>query len=296
MAVTVFELTPTAGGGWTEKVLHSFTLNTGDGVGPQAGLVIDAAGNLYGTTVGGGAFDRGSVFELTPGAGGTWTETVLYSFGGGVPQGSLILDAAGNLYGTTYVGGVYGNGGTVFELRPKAGGGWTKKVLHSFNPNNGKDGHNPVAGLIFDTAGNLYGTTYGGGAHCTGCGTVFELTRTAGGGWKEKILHSFSHNSNDGFDPVAGLILDAAGNLYGTTAYGGANSYTCDYSSCGTVFPADTGDQRQLDREGVAQLRAHGRVAPLGRPDSRRGWELVRHDRTRRHWLWVQWRWLWHRL
>ena len=211
----VFELTPKAGGGWTEKVLYSFSGN--NGAKPHAGLIFDASGNLYGTTLFGGAHGRGTVFELTPTAGGGWTETLLYSFdgkNGKSPHAGLIFDASGNLYGTTYHGGKYDEG-TVFELTPTAGGGWTEKVLHSFNGNNGAY---PWAGLIFDAAGNLYGTTSAGGAYLY-YGTVFELTPKAGGGWTEKVLHSFN-DTFDGIWPYAGLIFDASGNLYGTTAYG----------------------------------------------------------------------------
>src|ERR1035441_332430 len=170
---TVFELTPTAGGGWTETVLYSFCsqANCTDGYQPWAGLIFDAAGNLYGTTVYGGTADTtcsycGTVFELTPNGSGGWTETVLHSFGDGTdgfyPSAGLIFDAAGNLYGTTAMGGTYDYpwDGTVFELTPAAGGGWTEKVLYSFG--GGTDGYWPEAGLIFDAAGNLYGTTYSG--------------------------------------------------------------------------------------------------------------------------------------
>jgi uncharacterized repeat protein (TIGR03803 family) len=233
---TVFELTPTAGGGWTEQVLHSF--NGGDGSYPYlGGLIFDAAGNLYGTTLWGGAYPSvGTVFELTPTAGGGWTEQVLHSFNGADgfnPEDSLVFDAAGNLYGTTYEGGGYGYG-TVFELTPTAGGGWTEQVLHSFD-NNGTDGFYPEASLIFDAAGNLYGTTQAGGTSTCdgGCGTVFELRPTVGGGWTEQVLHSFG-SGGDGAFPLAGLIFDRVGNLYGTTGGGGANQ--CAGSSCGTVF------------------------------------------------------------
>src|SRR5271167_2273777 len=223
---TVFELTPTAGGGWMEQVLHSF--NGGDGYWPFAGLIFDAAGNLYGTTYVGGAYGEGTVFELTPAAGGGWTEQVLYNFkhngtDGYNPEAGLIFDKNGNLYSTTLAGGTYGEG-TVFELRPTAGGDWTEEVLHSFG--NGTDGYQPAGSLMFDAAGNLYGTTYGGGTY--GYGTVFELTPTAGGGWTEKVLHSFG-NGPDGYYPYAGLIFDAAGNLYSTTHGGGTYGY-------GTVF------------------------------------------------------------
>src|ERR1035438_1221071 len=150
-----------------EKVLHNFNHDGTDGWRPEAGLIFDAAGNLYGTTSQGGSSGVGTVFELTPATGGTWTEKVLHSFGGGAdggyPEAGLILDAAGNLYGTTQWGGT-STVGAVFELTPAAGGTWTEKVLHSFL-NDGTDGVNPVAGLIFDGAGNLYGTTYQGGTY-----------------------------------------------------------------------------------------------------------------------------------
>jgi uncharacterized repeat protein (TIGR03803 family) len=225
---TLFELTPAAGGTWTEKVLHSFS-GGADGTHPYAGLIFDAAGNLYGTTDLGGAYGYGTVFELTPAAGGTWTEKVLHNFNndgtdGIEPLAPLIIDAAGNLYGTTYQGGAYNSYGTVFELTPAAGGTWTEKVLHSFG--SGTDGLIPYGGLIFDAAGNLYGTTAYGGTN--DLGTVFELTPAAGGTWTEKVLWSFG-NSTDGAYPWAGLIFDGAGNLYGTTSGGGTYGH-------GTMF------------------------------------------------------------
>jgi uncharacterized repeat protein (TIGR03803 family) len=243
---TVFELTPTADGSWTEKILYSFNHDGTDGVGPTGSLIIDNAGNLYGTTAAGGIYcpldyGCGTVFELTrspSAAGGGWKEKVLHSFGNGTdgsrPQAGLIFDAAGNLYGTTGGGGTYEVYGTVFELTPTAGGGWTEKVLHNFN---GTDGAHSYAGLIQDAAGNLYGTTYDGGTY--GFGTAFELTRSpraGGGGWTEKVLHNFENDGTDGTGPYAGLIWDAAGNLYGTTVHGG----TCDCppppGGYGTVF------------------------------------------------------------
>ncbi len=210
--------------------LHSF--GGSDGAGPSAGLIADAAGNLYGTTADGGATTIcvptgcGTVFELTP----TETLTVLHSFAvfgdGGVPLAGLIADAAGNLYGTTANGGASSRG-TVFELTPT---GAALTVLHSFS-STGSDGANPSAGLIADAAGNLYGTTAFGGAgtNCpSGCGTVFKLMPTG----TLTVLHSFG--GSDGANPSAGLIADAAGNLYGTTADGGAGT-NCP-SGCGTVF------------------------------------------------------------
>jgi uncharacterized repeat protein (TIGR03803 family) len=240
---TVFELTPTANGGWTETVIHSFNNNGTDGFAPTAGLIFDTIGNLYGMTDGGGTYYGGTVFEMTPTSGGTWTETVLHSFNnngtdGYGPSGGLIFDPSGNLYGATYYGGTgscndLGNGcGTVFELTPATGGSWTERVLYNFERRMG--GVHPEAGLIFDASGNLYDMTrFGGSGGCIngfdrGCGTVFELTHTADG-WKEKVLHNFNNNGKDGDTSDASLMSDASGNLYGTTFAGGA------YNS-GTVF------------------------------------------------------------
>jgi uncharacterized repeat protein (TIGR03803 family) len=225
----VFELTPASGGKWTERVLHDFNNKGTDAQNPEAGLTFDAAGNLYSTTNAGGAYASGTAFELTPKAGGDWTETVLHDFNnkatdGNYPYAGLIFDATGNLYGTTYLGGTYGHG-AVFEMMPAAGGGWSETVLHNFKGGS-TDGRGPYAGLILDAAGNLYGTTTYGGVY--GHGTVFELTPAAGGAWTETVLHDFGHGT-DGYEPYAGLILDAAGNLYGTTVLGGT------YGS-GTVF------------------------------------------------------------
>ena len=208
-----------------EKILYSFcSVNLcADGEGPDAGLIFDTNGNLYGTAYAGGTYDDGIVFELVPNKD-QWSEEVLHVFGtnnndGAWPTAGLILDKDGNLYGTTWDGGAYGNAGLVFELVPNHGK-WTEKLLHSFNQN-GKDGFYPYAGLIPDTARNLYGTTYFGGAYSCGtysCGTVFELIPNHGK-WTEKLLHSF--NGNDGANPEAALMMDPAGNLYGTTQQGG---------------------------------------------------------------------------
>jgi uncharacterized repeat protein (TIGR03803 family) len=230
---TVFELMPQAGGGWTEKVLHIFNGNGKDidGTEPLGGLIFDSSGNLYGTTSTGGTgsctYGCGTVFELMPQSGG-WTEKILHHFGTGAPDGQLpsaglIFDTSGNLYGTTTNGGLYGVG-TVFELTPQSEG-WTEKILHNFG-DGASDGKNPQANLIFDASGNLYSTTEGGGRY--GGGTVFELMPTTGG-WTRNVLHNFNNNGKDGYGPYAGLIFDAAGNLYSTTAYGGTYGY-------GTVF------------------------------------------------------------
>ena len=216
----VFRLKPHPNGSWTENVLHSFT-GRAQGWVPNGGLIFDAAGNLYGTTLYGGGDNDGVVFELRPNAGGSWTETVLYSFtgaDGSGPNGGLIFDAAGNLYGTTKFGGAHGYG-TVFELTHNPDGTWAESVLHSFT---GADGANPWAGLIFDAAGNLYSTTLVGGAY--GYGSVFELTHNSDGTWTKSVLHSFTERADGGL-PDAGLIFDAAGNLYGTTKDGGTRGF-----------------------------------------------------------------------
>lgn len=159
------------------------------------------------------------------------------------PAASLIFDTAGNLYGTTQYGGDgdrnFGGGGTVFELTPN-GSGWTEKKLHDFGISFGTgfmDGSDPASSLIFDAAGNLYGTTENGGSNCSfeapACGTVFELMPNGSGGWREKKLYNFS-GMPDGGTPVSGLIFDAARNLCGTTQYGGDS--LCGGSGCGTVF------------------------------------------------------------
>jgi len=202
----VFELTPSG----TETILHSFDVNGTDGAYPVASLVM-YKGNLYGTTVEGGTDSiYGTVFELKHTTKG-WTETILHSFGasgdGSQPSCALTLDTAGNLYGTTNVGGAYSYG-TVFELTPSG----TEKILWSFG--NGTDGANPVAGVIRDAAGNLYGTTEYGGNH--GYGAVFKLTPSG----TETVLHSFDLNGTDGAYPVARLVM-YNGNLYGTTVDGG---------------------------------------------------------------------------
>jgi uncharacterized repeat protein (TIGR03803 family) len=231
-AGVVFELSPVAGGGWSEKILHTFAKNGVDGTEPLAGLIFDAAGNLYGTTAAGGAYDSGTVFEMRPSSGGSWTERVLHSFGDGEndgvnPNSGLTLDASGNLYGGTPNGD--DNGGIVFELTPKSNGIWEEKVLCSFPKSPISYSTGPVdARLIFDSSGNLYGTTIAGGAY--NYGSVFELSPTAGGAWTLKLLHSFDFNGTDGFGPEAGVVFDSSGNLYGTTSGGGPGK------GFGTVF------------------------------------------------------------
>jgi uncharacterized repeat protein (TIGR03803 family) len=298
---------------WTETVLYDFTGGidgSNDGRYPLAGVVFDTAGNLYGTTSVGGAANLGSIFELMPPAteGGQWTESVIYSFQGGTADGEypgsagVVFDGLGNLYGVTYEGGSGGqeygfnSTGVAYKLTPPAtpGAAWTETVIHKFLARNGTV--YPVGTPVFDADGNLYGATGGGESisHSIGAaayrlnppatgsglwtfrllysfggpgdgpqssltfhnnghlygtaedgsqfgqGSVFELVppATAGGVWTENILHSFYGSAGDGRNPVANVIFDGAGNLYGTTPYGGsgAPSPNCYSSGCGTVF------------------------------------------------------------
>jgi uncharacterized repeat protein (TIGR03803 family) len=312
----VFELSPNDNGGWNETVLHTFT-NGADGAYPNNSTVIfDSAGNLYGTASGGGAHGYGVVFKLSP-AGKHWNEMTLYNFANGTdsgcPANGMILDSAGNFYGTTACGvtsgavfelspsgrkwkerviysidfpypnitgltmdssgNIFGVGyASVFELSPNGNGGWNPFVLYNFtgyvsptgpvvfdhvgnlygttaggqgknfgwvyklSPRKygkwsktilysflgGTDGRGPLAGIVFDSAGNIYGTTYSGGAD-NYYGTVFELVAQANGGYTHKILWSF--NSGDGDSPYSSLILDSTGSLYGTTVLGGSGQY-----------------------------------------------------------------------
>ncbi len=221
-AGTVFKLTP-LGGSYSFSILYTFTGAAGDGRVPQAGLLGDSVGNLFGTTAFGGANSKGTVFELTP-SGNTYTESILHIFTGGTdgehPVASLIADSFGSIYGTTKGGAR--DPGTVFKLTP-SGGGYTYNVLQVFA--NRQEGLLPEGALLCDTAGVLYGTTSGGGT--SGHGTVFELTPN-GNVYTETVLYSFQHGP-DGVTPVASLIMDSSGALYGTTTGGGA------YGS-GTVF------------------------------------------------------------
>jgi len=311
----VFELSLNGSGGWNESVLYSFT-GAADGGNPGAGLIFDSVGNLYGTAYNGGANGFGVVFELSPGRTG-WTEAVLVALNYYRQESGVIMDPAGNLYGITDVGvfelspsgggwteqmiypvfyywksgaglamdaagnifGIFGDLRTegvsrAFELSPNGSGGWNPTVISAFSPSThpegtpvlggaqgleyfygttefggnqkqgtvfrlssqetkghwtenylhsfkgGEDGSNPYAGIVFDAAGNIYGTTLAGGE--PNQGTVFELVAPVGkGGYKEKVLWSF--DGTDGAQPYGSLILDSAGNLYGTTSAGGSN-------------------------------------------------------------------------
>lgn len=208
----------------TLNVLHEFH-NTPDGSQSQAGLVRDVAGNLYGTTTAGGSYGSGIAFRLTQ-SGGSWILHKLYDFGApgdsAVPYAPLVIGPDGALYGTASAGGNH-NQGTVFRLTPPAtfcrsvSCPWIETVLHSFGGS--EDGAVPYGAVVFDGAGNLYGTTDYGGTD--NGGVVFELTRT-GASWTETLLHSFT-GAPDGSGPMSGLAIDAAGNLYGTNTGGGTD-------------------------------------------------------------------------
>ena len=214
--------TASALGQWTETVLYAFT-GSPDGAHPEAAVVFDQAGNIYGTTLQGGSSNWGTAYELLPANGG-WTERALYSFtngnDGGYLTGSLIFDLAGQLYGLANSGGVYGNG-TVFQLS-QSGSSWTESTLYAF-PGQGQNGENPAGGLILDGSGNLYGgTSYGGSNYG---GTAFELIPEPGGSWTYRLLYSFIHNGTTTPGPLCSLTMDAAGNLYGTTFGDGAYGF-----------------------------------------------------------------------
>jgi len=212
---TVFQLSH-SNAIWTLNGLHQFGGGS-DGTYPNGGVLFDASGNLYGTTLAGGSDSFGTVFQLTP-SGSGWTENILYNFqnqlDGDGPDAGLVLDGAGNLYGTTNMGGT-GHGGTVFELTP-SNGNWTFAVLCDLAGTQGS-----MSNLYLDAAGNVYGTTVQDGAYLLGSG--FKLTPSQGS-WTYTSLHDFT-GGDDGELPASSLVFDSSGNIYGTASYGGANGY-----------------------------------------------------------------------
>jgi uncharacterized repeat protein (TIGR03803 family) len=213
---SVFQLAPQSDGAWKPQIIHYFLGGT-DGYLVYAGVIVDAAGNLYGTTGAGGADNYGVAYELSPGASG-WTETLLHSFASGTGDGEypnpLVFDQSGNLYGTSYRGLNPCADGTVFELSPNGRSGWIENQLGCF-PGTGGGAAYLSAPVIFDPSGNIYSTSYLGGPN--GSGTVFELS-PSGGSWKETILYTFA--SNQQVYPWPPLVRDEQGNLYGVI-YGG---------------------------------------------------------------------------
>lgn len=218
---TVFELSPNG----TETLLHTFiyTPNGTDGESPSAGLVRDSSGNLYGTTPFGGTHNMGTIFEIDS----SGTESILHNFSGGAADGAypffanLIMDSAGNLYGTTNEGGAFASG-TVYQLSP----GGVLSVLYAFT--GGKDGAFPYSSLVMDPAGNLYGIAE----------RIFRLSPNGSGGWQETVLYTFKGGS-DGQDPIYGLALSPNGHLYGSTEQGGSGG-------CGVIYGAGTNGEEKV--------------------------------------------------
>jgi len=233
---TVFKLSRASNGAWTETILYSFSGIDGDA--PVAALVMDTAGNLYGTTAGGGAYGGGTAFEVSHLSTG-WTESVLHSFGNGQdgwdPQAEMVFDSAGNLYGTTQLGGaIFGrgddNGGTVFRLTPGASK-WTETILYSFTGEYlGPDPNLPAGSVVLAKNGNIYGVAQTGGAN--GQGAVYQLAPNSDGSYTESVIFSF--NVNDGAVPNSTPVQDASDNLYGTTRQGGDGA--CSSVGCGVVY------------------------------------------------------------
>ncbi|MGA2746318.1 MAG: choice-of-anchor tandem repeat GloVer-containing protein [Candidatus Sulfotelmatobacter sp.] len=230
----VYELIPNGDGGFAEKILHSFS-GGADGANPYSSLV-SVSGSLYGTTYSGGGSSAcidgcGTVFAVTPAGDGSWVESVVHSFNnvdGANPDGGLIRDSSGNLYGAASQGNS-GNFGAIFELTPAADGGWQELTLHTFDQ--AGDGVYPLGPLTFDASGNLYGASEEGGAHKAG--SVYELTPTAGGAWSEQVVYSFVNGVNTPNHPGPGIVFDNAGNLYGEALAGG--DPTC-LGGCGAIF------------------------------------------------------------
>jgi uncharacterized repeat protein (TIGR03803 family) len=221
---TVYEISP-SNGGWTENILYQFV--NGSSFSPFNGVIFGSSGHLYGTTAEGGGLGYGTVYQLTS-QDGSWSQTLLYSFraqnDGTTPFSGLLADQSGDFYGATLYGGT-GGGGTVFELSPTEGG-WVYSLLYSFSGQAG-----PYASVTMDAAGSLYGTTEADGAYQYG--NVFKLT-PSNGSWTYTSLHDFTGGA-DGKYPVSNVVLDTAGNLYGTASAGGVAG-GCGGNGCGVVW------------------------------------------------------------
>ncbi|MEO7724227.1 MAG: choice-of-anchor tandem repeat GloVer-containing protein [Chthoniobacterales bacterium] len=234
---TVWQLSP-VGDGWVHTVLYSFT-GGADGGEPYKGVTLDKAGNLYGTAVTGGSGTCeggcGVTYQLTK-SGDNWTQTVIHAFtgknDGSGPGSRVTVDKRGHVYGMTPTGGAFGLG-TIYVLRPKANGGWALRVIHTFT--GGDDGSSGSAGKMLLRGGKIYGAATTGGAN--GAGTVFALTPTATGEWDFKTLYAFQ-GAPDGVFPYGALLFDGAGNIYGTTYYGGTDGLGAVYR----LSPNDSGE------------------------------------------------------
>jgi uncharacterized repeat protein (TIGR03803 family) len=217
---TIYKIHQEHNGAWNLKVIHAFT-GGADGATGSAGRMILRRGHLYGAATTGGAYGSGVVFELTPRGVGEWHFRAIYSFrgqpDGSFPYGAVLFDRWGNIYGTTYYGGA-NNIGAVYELSPFGlSAEWEERVIYSFQ--GGTDGNSPISNLVFDRAGNLYGTTSEGGL---GSGTIFKLSPVGGGQWTETVVHLFQ-GPPDGAFPYNGIVVDRFGNFYGATVHGGEN-------------------------------------------------------------------------
>lgn len=240
-----------SGAGRTQSTIYSF-LGGSDGLYPEFGLVQDAAGNLYGSTQSGGVNNSGTIFELTPNGDGTWTESVIHTFGTGQdgnPYGPLSIDASGNVYGTTGNGGLYG-AGEVFKLT-HSGASWTETILYNFTLDFGSD---PLPdGVAIDLSGNLYGATIDGGEY--GVGTVYKLTPTVGY-WNRTVLHTFT-GGGDGAYPYGGITIGPAGILYGTASSGGLYGF-------GTVYKLAVGTNGHWNETLLHTFRGSEGSGPFG--------------------------------
>jgi uncharacterized repeat protein (TIGR03803 family) len=211
---TIYKIRQGQGGAWALKVIHAFTGGADGGTG-SAGRMILRNGHLYGAATTGGTYGSGVIFELTPSGADFRT---IYSFrgqpDGSFPYGALLFDASGNIYGTTYYGGT-NNIGAVYKLSRRPVGEWNENVLYSFQ--DPPDGNSPISNLVFDGAGNLYGTTSEGGL---GSGTIFKLSPVSDGQWTESVVHLFQ-GPPDGAFAYNGMVVDRFGNFYGATVHGG---------------------------------------------------------------------------
>jgi uncharacterized repeat protein (TIGR03803 family) len=218
---TIWQLRPQTNGNWQFRLVHTFTGGADGGTGSAGRFLVDKAGNLYNVATVGGAFGSGTAYELTPQPGGTWKFATLYAFKGqpdaGFPYGGLAMDAKGNLYGTTYYDGA-NDLGSVYRLSRQSGV-WKENVLYSFK--GGSDGSSSISNLVFDAAGNMYGTTSEGGAGCS-CGVIFKMTPGVNGKWTESTAYRFQGAPDPGF--AYNGMVDSKGNLYGATVHGGTGN------------------------------------------------------------------------
>jgi uncharacterized repeat protein (TIGR03803 family) len=247
----VFEVAESSDGSANFRLLYAFKGGK-DVSTPVGNIVFDAAGNLYGVASGGGGHNLGGIFKLAPGAGGSWTETIVHSFAGPdgqVPRAGLTIDATGNLYGTASSGGVNG-WGLVFELSPDSHGGWTESILYNFQGS--PDGAVPWGEVSFDSQGNIYGTTGAGGENASGA--VYELVPSGTGGWKESVIYAGFKNAQIGY-PHSELLLASAGDIFGVGQGDGEG---------GEVFHLTQNNDGSWTETTIFTFGAHSGVNPYG--------------------------------